>query len=186
MKNKMNSVTSTLFQADSWVAIDCETTGFPPRGRLIELGAIHFNRNQDILSEFHELVRPPHRIPKFIVRLTGLNDELLKESPVAHDVINRFLEWLPTDVPLIAHNVWFDIHTLAAELPGIDQTLLSHPIIDSLELARSLSEFPNCRLATVASQLKSTFPSQCHRVRADVRIVKDLFFYAVAKGHYSI
>jgi DNA polymerase III epsilon subunit-like protein len=56
-----------------WVAFDCETTGFLPTGRLIEISAMLFDESGTILDEFHALISPPVAIPQFITDLTGIS-----------------------------------------------------------------------------------------------------------------
>ena len=181
MHEKLNCLLSAVRHYDSWVAFDCETTGFPPRGRLIDLGAIQFNRQHAVISEFHEFVKPPHQLPQVITQLTGIRREQLRHAPAARETIDRFMHWLPPEIPLIAHNIPFDLHVLALERPGCDRVLSRRPVVDSLMIARALDEFPNCRLQTIADSLKLNSMGHQHRVRTDVRIVQALFLHALAK-----
>lgn len=176
------AILSTVTNDHSWIAFDCETTGLPPRGRLIELGAIHFDRDGVVISEFHEMARPPHRVPGFITRLTGITNRDLIGASGPVDVIHRFMKWIPPDIPLIAHNVPFDLQILATEAPGTDRLLDEHSIVDSVHIARALCEFPDCRLQTIAKSLNVMPPGNLHRVRADVRVVRALFLSALSRN----
>ena len=184
MNSKLASMISAAAKYDSWVAFDCETTGFPPRGRLIELGAVHFNRDRQVISEYHGLAKPPHRLPKMVSRLTGISDLDLMKSPTAHHLIHRFLQWLPADIPLIAHNINFDLHILAIEVPGCNQWISHHPMLDSVQIARSLNQFTDCRLATIARSLDLS-RTDLHRARADIYVVQELFLYALSKSRIT-
>ncbi|MEZ6043808.1 MAG: 3'-5' exonuclease [Planctomycetaceae bacterium] len=185
MHTQLTALLAPVRHYDSWIAFDCETTGLPPRGRLIELGAIHFNRNQNVISEFHEFAKPPHRLPQFITQLTGIRNEQLRNAPPACDVIDRFVRWLPPDVPLIAHNICFDLQILAIEVPGCDRILSNRLAVDSLTIARSMHEFPNCRLETIAHSLNAASFGKGHRVLTDARVVQALFLHALSKSFNS-
>ena len=150
----------------------------------IKLGAIHFNRAQEVIAEFHAFAKPPHRLPQFITRLTGIHAEQLTNAPHARETIEKFVQWLPPDIPLIAHNISFDLHILALEAPGCDRILSHRPVVDSLVIARALNEFPNGRLRTIADSLRLNSARHPHRVMTDARIVQALFSYALSKcGH---
>lgn len=180
MNDQLLEVMSLVAGCDAWIAVDCETTGLPPRGRLIELGAIFFDRNGNVLSEFHEMAKPPNRIPHFITRLTGITDDDLIQASVGADVVNRFLKWLPEDIPLLAHNILFDLQILATEVQGVERLLDDRSIVDTVHIARALGGFCNYRLETIAVTLDLLPPEKLHRARSDVKVVRDLFLHALS------
>ena len=160
-----------------WVAFDCETTGFPPTGRLIEISAILFTNRGRVLDEFHSLVAPPVGVPAFITEITGISSDMLVGAEPASVVLRRFVSWLNPTALLIAHNATFDIRILAGELPTIVGEV-SNSVVDSLPIARTLGIFQNNRLETIGNCLCPEL-SGYHRSAVDSQIVKHLLLHAL-------
>ena len=162
-----------------WIAFDCETTGFPPSGCLIEIGAVAFHETGEVISEFQRLVRPPVSIPEFVVELTGISTSMVRDCPSAKSVLEEFFQWLPKGGILVAHNTSFDAAVILREDHGLLQAANSLAV-DSLILARTLGEFPNNRLETIARTLGVR--RQSHRALQDARVVRRLFMHALQSG----
>jgi DNA polymerase-3 subunit epsilon len=122
-----------------WVAFDCETTGYLPGARLIEIGAVCFRDDGRVEAEFQEFVQPPVALPAFITRLTGITPWMLCSADDATSVLTRFLRWAPDRGIFVAHDVAFDLAVMANELGGILN--LNVTFVDSLDIARRLGEF---------------------------------------------
>ncbi|HSB29085.1 MAG TPA: exonuclease domain-containing protein, partial [Pyrinomonadaceae bacterium] len=104
-------------QQDNWdtrllkdldfVVVDVEATGAKtPPNRLIELGAYRI-RGGRIVDKFLQLVNPEIPIPRFVVTLTGISNEMVRRQPVFADVVPRWLDFV-SDSVLVAHNAPFD------------------------------------------------------------------------------
>ena len=63
------------------VFVDIETTGaHVKRDRITELAILHM-RGGELVSEWQTLVNPQQPIPESIQRLTGIDDELVRDYP---------------------------------------------------------------------------------------------------------
>jgi DNA polymerase III epsilon subunit family exonuclease len=82
--------------------------------RIIELGAYRV-RDGKIIDEFETLINPQVILPKFIVALTGISDEMLKHAPLFAEVAGPWLEFAG-DAVLVAHNSDFDLKLLNQEI----------------------------------------------------------------------
>ena len=109
--------------AAEFVVVDLETTGLDVDGAsILEIGAVRISRLR-ILDRFETLVRPPGRLPRAIVALTGIRDAMVAEAPTCGRALRSFARWLdrtPT-APFVAHNASFDHRfvTRAFELCGL-------------------------------------------------------------------
>jgi DNA polymerase-3 subunit epsilon len=96
--------------AADFVVVDLETTGLDVRGALIlEIGAVRISRLK-IVDRFETLLRPPGKLPRAIVALTGISDAMVAEAPTQRRALRSFARWLdrtPT-APFVAHNASFD------------------------------------------------------------------------------
>ena len=159
------------FRSAVWVALDCETTGFPPTAELIEIGAIAFHR-EDLLGEFVRLAKPTRRITPFIEQLTGITNKLLASAPQATEVIDEFLDWYPESAILVGHNLGFDLAILQNESIRLREEF--DPVcVDTLMIARQMNVFSDNRLSTINESLFPGKRSQYHRARNDASVVRD-------------
>lgn len=97
-----------------YAILDIETTG----GKFNEEGiteiAIYKFDGHEIVDQFISLVNPEKEIQQFVVKLTGINNNMLKNAPKFYEVAKRIIE-ITTDCTLVAHNSAFDYRILSTE-----------------------------------------------------------------------
>ena len=131
------------------VVIDTETTGIDPaRERVIELAAIAYGRSGEEES-FDLFVSLPEgrRVPPFIVRLTGITDELLAHEGVkSAEAAERLVGMLSGPGTLLAaYNAQFDlcfIYYLLKEA-GMEGALRGLKFLDALTVYRDRRPYPH-------------------------------------------
>jgi hypothetical protein len=75
-----------LLKELDFVVVDVEATGAKtPPNRLIELGAYRI-RGGRIVDKFLQLVNPEIPIPRFVVSLTGISNDMVRQAPVFAEV----------------------------------------------------------------------------------------------------
>ena len=119
-----------------FVAFDTETTGFSPKNdRLIEIAAVKFRGNGEILAVTNWLINPGVSVPFYATEVNGITTEMVTDAPVFAAVWPEFAAFCKDSI-LLAHNAPFDIGFLRAELEraGIQPPAL--PIGDTLPLFR--------------------------------------------------
>src|SRR3546814_659022 len=104
---------------EQFVVFDLETTGLDAsKHQIIEIGAIRVNRNSDRHDTYQSLITAKRKLPKKIVELTGITDELLKSDGVAlEEALRGFAEFVG-NLRLISFNTDFDLaflHNAAAQ-----------------------------------------------------------------------
>lgn len=110
------------------VVIDLETTGLDSaRDSIIQIAALRWQDGQARL--WSSLVRPRGPVPEAVLRLTGLDPDLLAEAPQDHEVLPALLEFLG-NAPIAGHNIGFDLGFLKPFGYAPRQ------VIDSLDWAR--------------------------------------------------
>ncbi len=91
----------------TYLVIDIETTGLSKhRHKITEIAAVKLNKGK-IKGKFQTLVNPEVHIPSFITRLTGIDDYIVKDAPLIHEVMPDFLKFLGNRI-FVAHNASFD------------------------------------------------------------------------------
>lgn len=97
-----------------YAILDIETTGgkFNEEG-ITEIAIYKFDGHQ-IVDQFISLVNPERDIQPFVVNLTGINSNMLKNAPKFFEVAKRIVE-ITSDCVLVAHNANFDNRILTTE-----------------------------------------------------------------------
>jgi DNA polymerase III epsilon subunit family exonuclease len=153
----------------SFVAIDVETTGLRPRQhRVIEIGLARYV-NGRCTERYSSLINPERRVPDYIRKLTGLTDSDLISAPRFSQVAGEIVAFMG-DLPLLGHNVGFDIGFLNAELERAKLPIVANASIDTVPMAmRVLGRRIRPSLDRVASAVGLT-PRTYHRALGDAEL----------------
>jgi DNA polymerase-3 subunit epsilon len=121
------------------VAIDLETTGFYPSmgDEIIAFGAVKLSKKGQEDKLFYTLVNPRRAIPPDVVRLTGIDDEMVASADELLAVLKRFISFLGKSV-LVAHAAAHDTRFLNAALWKTCRGSLTNRVVDLLMIAKGL------------------------------------------------
>jgi DNA polymerase III epsilon subunit family exonuclease len=164
-----------------FVVVDVEATGAKtPPNRLIELGAYRI-RGGRIVDKFLSLVNPEIPIPRFVMALTGISNEMVRSAPVFAEVAPRWLDFV-SDSVLIAHNAAFDTsflnHEISRVYPG---HRMFNPHLCTVRLSRRvLRDLNNHRLDTIANHFSIPIISR-HRAGSDALATAEIFLLLLSK-----
>jgi len=98
--------------------IDIETTGGSPKRDKITEIAIYIHDGNKVIDSYVTLINPECSIPYFITGLTGIDDEMVKDSPKFYEVAQKIVE-ITNDTVFIAHNVGFDYGFILNEFKNL-------------------------------------------------------------------
>ncbi|MGV8163587.1 MAG: PolC-type DNA polymerase III [Alkaliphilus sp.] len=137
---------------EEFIIFDIETTGLSPlNNKITEIGAVKI-KNSVIVETFSKLINPVDSIPAKIVELTGITDEMVKNSPRIEEVLPEFISFIG-NAPLVAHNVEFDIGFIRENARRLDLTT-DNMLLDTIKLAKVLMPgLKRHKLSTVAKKL---------------------------------
>lgn len=157
----------------TFVVFDIETTGFSPiQNRIIEIGAVKVE-NGEITDRFSSFVNPDTPIPLEIEKLTGIQDEMVMDSPMIDQVLPRFLDFCG-DAVLVAHNANFDMSFIMenANRLGLSKEFT---YVDTVGIARMLLPHQaKHTLDAVAKTLGISLENH-HRAVDDAEATADIF-----------
>ena len=92
---------------NSYVALDLETTGSGARHeKITEIGMVKVI-DGETTDTYHTMVNPHREIPKRIVELTGITDDMVKDAPGIEEILDEVLAFTE-DLPLLGHQIIFD------------------------------------------------------------------------------
>lgn len=158
---------------DGFVVFDIETTGLDPNNNMItEIGAVKIVNGREV-ERFSSFVNPGMPIPDNIVKLTGINNDMVAEAPGYEQAIPAFLDFAQ-NFPLVAHNASFDMSfiRMCAHKLRIN---VGNPVIDTLQLCRYLfPELKKHKLDIVAKHLNIRLENH-HRAVDDAVAAMQIF-----------
>ena len=158
-----------------FVVVDIEATGAKmPPNRIIELGAYRI-RGGRIVDNFITLVNPEISIPRFVIALTSITNEMVKQAPLFAEVAPKWLEFV-ADAVLIAHNAPFDTnflnHEIARVYPG--HRMMNQHLCTVTLSRRAIPGLANYRLETVADHFSIPICDR-HRAGSDALATAEVF-----------
>lgn len=167
---------SPLVKETVFVAFDTETTGFSARkDRLVEIGAVKFRGNGEVLAATNWLINPQRPIPYYVTRnVHGISNEMVSDAALFEEVWPAFREFCDGTV-LLAHNATFDVGFLKAELKRAEIPPPALPVGNTLPLFKKW--FPRAlshsleKLTTYLDVSGGTY----HRAEADAFHIVNIF-----------
>lgn len=160
-----------------FTVFDIETTGLTKgKNKIIEIGAVKIE-NGVIIDKFSTFINPLESIPDEITKLTGINDDMVKDAPLEEEVLPKFLEFA-SDSILVAHNAGFDVGfiTVGANKLGFE---VNNTVLDTVELSRTLfPELSKHKLNIVAKHLGISLENH-HRAVDDATATAEIFLKCV-------
>ena len=156
------------------IVLDLETTGLSPYCESItEIAAARLIDGQ-IIDTFHRLVNPQRPIPRFITRLTGITDEMVKDAPAIADVLDDLRSFLGDDI-IVAHNAGFDYKFLCHNFEQHKGFMLTNKTLCTAKLARRVhSDLPSKKLGALC-QHYGIINEAAHRAMGDVKATVQVF-----------
>ena len=156
-----------------YVILDIETTG----GKFNEEGiteiAIYKFDGHEVIDQFISLVNPEKPIQEFVVRLTGINNKMLRNAPKFYEIAKRVVE-ITKDCILVAHNATFDYRILKTEFERLGFDFYRNTLC-TVELSQNLIEDqPSYSLGKLTKSLGIPITDR-HRANGDALATVQLF-----------
>ncbi|WP_417887249.1 exonuclease domain-containing protein [Zunongwangia sp.] len=162
-----------------YAILDIETTGGKYNEEGITEIAIYKFDGDEVVDQFISLVNPERPIQPFVVGLTGINNEMLRNAPKFYEVAKRIIE-VTEDCILVAHNAKFDYRILKTEFRrlGYDYQRKS---VCTVELSKKLiPDMPSYSLGKLVHSLGIPLTNR-HRADGDAKATVKLFKILLAK-----
>ncbi len=162
-----------------YAIVDIETTGgqFNEEG-ITEIAIYKFD-GHEVVDQFISLVNPEKEIQPFVVKLTGINNAMLRSAPKFYEVAKRIIE-ITEGCILVAHNTSFDYRILRTEFNRLGYDFVK-PTLCTVELSKKLiPEQPSYSLGKLVRALGIPM-SDRHRASGDALATVKLFKMLLAK-----
>lgn len=155
-----------------YAIVDIETTGGGGTSRITEI-AVFRHDGARIVDFFHSLINPEMYIPPFITRLTGIDNEMVKDAPTFYDVQDA-VRAMTRDAWFVAHNAKFDYGFIKREFGALDE-YFQRDLLCTVQLSRKI--FPGLKsysLGNLCESLEIMIENR-HRAHGDAEATVRLF-----------
>ena len=162
-----------------FAVVDIETTGSTPQSAGITEIAIVIHNGVEVTGKYVTLINPRHKIPPFIVNMTGISDAMVAEAPLFEEVAPQIYNLLNGRV-FVAHNVSFD-YSFVHFLLGRSGFQWSAPKLCTIKLSRRV--FPGLEkygLGSLTRDLGIKIEGR-HRAWGDAAATAQVLTMAIAK-----
>lgn len=156
-----------------YAILDIETTGgqFNEEG-ITEIAIYRFD-GHEVVDQFISLVNPEIPIQPFVVKLTGINNAMLRSAPKFFEVAKRIIE-ITSDCVIVAHNASFDYRILRTEFRRLGYDFEAKTLC-TVEFAKKLiPEQPSYSLGKLVRALGIPMADR-HRANGDAMATVKLF-----------
>ena len=156
-----------------YAILDIETTGgqFNEEG-ITEIAIYKFD-GREVVDQFISLVNPEIPIQPFVVKLTGINNAMLRSAPKFFEVAKRIIE-ITSDCIIVAHNASFDYRILRTEFKRLGYDFQAKTLC-TVELSKKLiPEQPSYSLGKLVRALGIPMADR-HRASGDAMATTKLF-----------
>jgi len=156
-----------------YAILDIETTGgqFNEEG-ITEIAIYKFD-GHEVVDQFISLVNPEIPIQPFVIKLTGINNAMLRSAPKFYEVAKRIIE-ITKDCVIVAHNASFDYRILRTEFRRLGYDFEAQTLC-TVELAKVLiPEQPSYSLGKLVRALGIPMADR-HRASGDAMATVKLF-----------
>jgi DNA polymerase-3 subunit epsilon len=156
----------------TYVVVDLETTGMVSNyNRITEIGAVKIQGGK-IVDTFQTLINPQRSIPSMIQDLTGITNEMVRNSPLFEEVAEKFLEFMKDSI-FVAHNVNFDYSFLQNEYLRLEKTFVKPFICTKASMKKHYPELGSYGLKNLCAHFNISLVGH-HRALNDAMAATEL------------
>ncbi len=174
--NIVRNVQEVSLEEATYCVFDLETTGLSSRfDHIIEFGG-QIVQDGKLVQALQLFIKPPVPLSDFTTEFTGISDEHLKDAKSFEECVDEILDFMK-DYVLVAHNADFDYNFLNDALIRMGREPLQNPVIDTLDLARSMQAHrKGYRLGQIARGYGIRYDEEvAHRADYDAKILAETF-----------
>ncbi|RKF03830.1 DNA polymerase-3 subunit epsilon [Tenacibaculum lutimaris] len=156
-----------------YAILDIETTGgkYNEEG-ITEIAIYKFDGHQ-VVDQFISLVNPEREIQEFVVKLTGINNKMLRNAPKFYEIAKRIVE-ITEGCFVVAHNANFDYRILRTEFNRLGYDYKRNTLCTVTLSKKLISEAPSHSLGKLCRFIGIPM-SDRHRATGDALATIQLF-----------
>lgn len=167
----------TLLKKETYVCLDCETTGLDPKlDRVIEIAVCLFTFDA-IVESYETLIDPGIPIPENTIEIHHISNDMVAGKPTAGDVLPKVLQMIGS-YTIVGHGIQLDMQFIEQECirARIPCKIMGNPFFDTLRMARLYGQSPVNSLERLRQHFNIA-EEGAHRAMSDVIVNIEVFKY---------
>jgi DNA polymerase-3 subunit epsilon len=156
-----------------YTIIDIETTGNGVKGNKITEISIFKYDGHVVVDEYTSLVNPQCEIPSFITGLTGIDNNMVRDAPLLHEIVPQ-INAITKDTIFVAHSVNFDYNVIKNEFKQLGNNFSRKKLCTVRLSRRLLPGYHSYSLGKLTAALGIPLTDR-HRARGDAHATVLLF-----------
>jgi DNA polymerase-3 subunit epsilon len=166
----------TPYKEFEYCVVDIEVNNSKPSiGQVIEIGAVKI-KNLQIVDIFEFLIYAKE-VPKFVEKVTGINQDMLKNEATQKEILRKFRLFLGDSV-FVAHAADFDYNFLAHQFEKENLGELLNRFLCTLTLSQKTLQAQRYGLKYLMEELK--LPEEIHhRALGDAKTTARIFLMSL-------
>jgi DNA polymerase III subunit epsilon len=168
-------------QAKRYAIIDVETTGGDPKRERITEIAIVLHDGSRVIDQFQSLVNPEVPIPDFITRVTGIDNDMVRDAPRFFEIAKQVVE-ITEGAIFVAHNARFDYSFVQKEFRRLGYPYTRKQLCTVKWSRKLMPGLGSHSLRNLCQHLKIDNP-QAHRAMSDAMATTTLFEHLLRLAH---
>lgn len=173
-----NNLHNTLF-----AVLDVETTGGRPSDSKITDISIFITDGKEIKSEFSSLVNPEKKIDPFVIKLTGITNDMVANEAPFRKIAQNVSEILKDKI-IVAHNADFDFQMLQKEFLDHGLSLPNAKFCTVKAAKKALPNLSSYSLGNLCDYLNISHEN-AHRAQADALATTHLFHHLLKLSDFD-
>lgn len=179
--------------------LDVETTGLSPAkgDRIVEIALVEMIGRELTGKIFHQYINPQREIPEHVIKIHGITNDKVKDSPTFEDISHDLTEFLYPSIistqdscriipsTIVAHNAEFDMGFLKNEHQMGDWLKLQ--VLCTKKMARKMDNAPHnakgYRLDDLKAKYNIDIDRELHGALIDATILAHVYL-AMTKDFY--
>lgn len=159
------SKSTSIDKICDFYVVDVETTGLQAyRNEIIQLTAMRFESFEPVEC-FSTYVMPRKGLNEEAQKINGIYDDDLEGAPYIEQIIAEFDRYIGTELPLVGHNIIFDLKFLHAS--GSEAIFANRRILDTCALARETYKFSSYKLDYLTAKQLNIIRKDAHDSKSD-------------------
>lgn len=166
---------TSVSSLNHFVVIDVETTGLKPfENEIIQVSAIRFIGFEPV-EYFSTYIKPEKGLNEETKKINEITEKDVMNAPIFSEIIDSFCNFIGDKVPIVGHNISFDINFLIAS--GINPVIfIKRKIYDTLQLSKSqFSSMYSYKLDNLSRLRLNIIRNDSHTATSDSLICGLLF-----------
>ena len=164
------------YKEAEYCVVDIEVNNSKPEsGQIIEIGAVKI-KNLEITDTFEFLIYA-NDVPRYVERVTGINQEMLKNQATQKEILKKFRLFLGESV-FVAHAADFDYNFMAKQFEKENLGEMLNRFLCTLTLSRKTIKAPRYGLKYLMEELNLP-PETHHRALGDAKTTARIFLLSL-------